>query len=80
MIWALLHRLGLHRWRYVFAMGSAEIDGTSFNRYYECDLCGQRKVVLGVGGYQPVADWWLAGKDQPPPIVPPQGGSGLPAR
>lgn len=71
MIWTLLHRLGLHRWRYVFG---------SFNRYYECDLCRQRKVVLGVGGYQPVADWWLAGKDQPPPLVPPQGGSGLPAR
>jgi hypothetical protein len=67
----LLHKLGLHSWRHAFG---------DFNRYYECKVCGARKVVRGLGGYQPIADWWLAGADQPPPLVPPQGGSGVPAR
>jgi hypothetical protein len=39
----------IHWWKYVFG---------DFNKYYEC-RCGKRKVVRGVGGYQPIDTKWL---------------------
>ena len=51
LIKRFMDRLGLHNWRFV--MGS-------YNRYYECAVCGRRKVdVPAGGGYQPIDRNWL---------------------
>lgn len=63
----LLCRLGLHRNAFVWG---------DFNRYYECSRCGRRGVVIGRGGYQPIASWWLCGQPDEHPILP-SGGSGV---
>lgn len=57
MLRKFLHRLGLHSWRHTFG---------EFNRYYTCALCGKRMMLRGVGGYQPIAQWWLDGLNERP--------------
>lgn len=39
-----------HRWKYSHG---------NFNMYYECTKCPRRKIVLGMGGYQPINRDWL---------------------
>lgn len=65
----ILCRIGAHAWRHAFG---------TFNRYFECQRCGKRRVALGLGGYQPVAWWWLKGLPEPKRTPPNQGSSGVP--
>lgn len=70
MLKYVLHAIGVHRWR--FSHGS-------HHRYFECTLCGQRKIKLEVGGHQPIDHHWLAGGSEAerPPLRPPRGGSAV---
>ena len=47
----ILHKLGFHFWVFKFTTG--------WNKYYECSICGKRKVEYPNGGYQPIDRTWL---------------------
>ena len=70
----LLHYLGMHCWR------RAALSDHSYE-YHECGVCGARTVRRtdpAMRTYSPVADWWLDGYDEAPPIGdPPHEGSGV---
>jgi hypothetical protein len=50
---------------------------SSFGYDYKRCRCGERRAHYKLKeGYTPLAQWWLDGHDSPPPVAPPQGGSG----
>ena len=53
MIRRLLHRLGVHHWRFHHG---------SHNRYYECGICAARRVHVPESGHQPIDHGWLRGE------------------